>query len=91
MAAKICARHHGSHLRAAARSGLLVAVFTVAGTNVASAYFGDSFLNIPETTGKWQGAHYKNWIRVEESYWPFRPTRMNPGSLCCGARDCEGE
>jgi hypothetical protein len=69
MAAKIRARRHGFHLRAFVGSALLAALFTVAGTDVASAYVGDSFINIPGAPGKWQGARYKNWIRIEASYW----------------------
>jgi hypothetical protein len=59
------------------RNLLLASMVAGAGIGTAWGYIGDSFIRIPGITGSWQGADYKNWIRVEANYWKFRPTRMD--------------
>lgn len=57
-------------LVAAASLAIAVAMFDVAAP---SAYVGDSFMRIPGVSGGWQGEKYKNWIRVDASYWKSTP------------------
>jgi type VI protein secretion system component Hcp len=54
---------------AAARAAIAVVVLSIVGTGVASAYIGPSFLEVPGISGGWQGKKYKNWIRIDASYW----------------------
>jgi hypothetical protein len=55
---------------AAAISRLMAAmVLSLAGTGIAAAYVGPSFLEVPGLASGWQGPPYKNWLRVEANYW----------------------
>lgn len=52
----------------------------------ASAYIGDSFLNIPDQGGHWRGKDHKGWIRAEASEWQGRlqPPMSGPGDFLAG-------
>jgi hypothetical protein len=58
---------------------------------VASAgYVGESFLQIPDLPGGWQGDNYKDWIKFEAREWIETPTcaprQTNPNALVCDER-----
>lgn len=50
-----------------------IVVSAVAGADVASAYVGKSFLQVPGMTGDWQGEQYRSWIRIDGHYWKSTP------------------
>lgn len=52
----------------------------VAWSSLASAYNGDSFINIPGSPGQYRGGGHKGWIRAEASDWLGRLTRLNSGA-----------
>src|SRR5687768_11774241 len=58
---------------------------------VASAgYVGESFLQIPDLPGGWQGENYKDWVKFEAREWIETPTcaprQTNPNALVCDER-----
>jgi hypothetical protein len=69
-----------SRLFAAARTMIAAAAFSLVGANAASAYVGDSFMQIPGVDGGWKGENYKDWVKVEADYWPSR-ARIGLGSF----------
>src|ERR1700733_5623663 len=69
IAAKFGARYHGLNRHARSASTFLAAVLIIAGSGVASAYVGDSFVNIPGRGGNWHSPPFKHWIRIEDNYW----------------------
>jgi hypothetical protein len=81
VAKSVHARRHCFRPSTACRNSLLAVIVTVVGTSTAWAYIGDSFIKIPGVAGSWQGANYRNWIRIEANYWKFRPARFNPKLL----------
>ena len=50
-----------------------VAALSIAGTDIASAYVGPSFMEVPGVVGGWQGENYKNWVRIDSHWWATRP------------------
>ena len=70
---------HVSGLRAVASTviaaclAIAAAIFSAA---VPSEYVGDSFLQIPGVNGGWPGEKYRNWIRVDASYWESDPASL---------------
>jgi hypothetical protein len=65
-------RRHGP--LAAARTAIAAVAISIVGTGVASAYIGPSFMEVPGISGGWQGKQYKNWIRIDASYWGTTPS-----------------
>jgi len=58
---------------AVARTVIAALALSVAATGVASAYIGPSFIKVPGIAGGWRGKKYKNWIRIDASYWASMP------------------
>ena len=50
-----------------------VAALSIAGTDIASAYVGPSFMEVPGVAGGWQGENYKNWVKIDSHWWATRP------------------
>lgn len=51
-------------------------------TQLAQAYIGESFLQIPGANGGWRGQEFRNWLRIESHYWKtddFNPLRQIGG------------
>ena len=69
-----CNRYRGSGALAAARAAIAAVTISIVGTGVALAYIGPSFMQVPGISGGWQGTKYKNWIRIEASYWGTTPS-----------------
>jgi hypothetical protein len=61
------------------RSLLIVTSALVGWSGGASAYIGDSFLEIPGSAGHWTGRDHKHWIRAEASDWPGMLRRIMSG------------
>jgi hypothetical protein len=61
--------HRCPRLRAAARFTLAIGLLSAAGTGLAGAYVGASFLEVPGLASGWQGPPYKHWLRVDANYW----------------------
>jgi hypothetical protein len=59
---------------AAARMAIAAMAISIVGTGVALAYIGPSFMQVPGISGGWQGKKYKNWIRIDASYWGTTPS-----------------
>ena len=57
-------------LCALVRTLIAAAFFSLVGTDIACAYVGESFIDVPGISGDWQGAKYKHWIKVDANYWP---------------------
>ena len=51
-------------------------LLSVAAADVALAYVGNSYLQIPDIDGSWQGKPYKKWIKFEAHYWQGRQSGM---------------
>jgi hypothetical protein len=71
-----CQRHSGD----GARGAFFAATLSLAWASTASAYVGDSFLNIPSSPGHWQGEEHKAWIRAEANEWVGVLRRLNSGA-----------
>jgi hypothetical protein len=59
---------------ATARIMIGAAVLWLAGADVASAYVGKSFLEVPGISGDWKGEKYKGWVSIESNFWKTTPT-----------------
>ncbi len=74
---------HAVHIKrywpTAVRLAIATAVFSVGFTDVASAYVGPSFMQIPNVTGDWKGAQHKNWLKIEANYWKGRGMGLGGG------------
>ena len=69
------------------RVATLVAVICLVWTGSARAFYvGDSFLNIPGSTGHWKGGDHKNWIRAQANDWSgvLRRISTAPGDFLTG-------
>jgi hypothetical protein len=44
----------------------------------AQAYIGPSYLQVLDVDGGWQGADYRDWVRLESNYWNENPPRIAP-------------
>jgi hypothetical protein len=58
-----------SGLRFAMRFGVAVLACSVLSIDAASAYVGDSFMQVPGLKGDWQGKTYGKWVRFDANYW----------------------
>lgn len=61
-------------LPAAARALVAAFALSIVGTGIATAYIGPSFMQIPGIAGGWPGSKYKNWIKIDASYWATAPS-----------------
>jgi hypothetical protein len=55
---------------------VLAVAVSLGGAGAASAYVGDSFLGLPGIAGGWQGAKYRDWVRVSANQWTSAPKDM---------------
>jgi hypothetical protein len=69
IAESICTTRLNSRLHATVRIMAAAAVIWVAGAEVASAYVGKSFLQVPGVSGDWKGEKYKGWVSAESNIW----------------------
>lgn len=58
---------------------LLSAVIGFGFVGFSEAYIGNSYINIPGTSGSWKGEGFKDWVRVEAMSWPTIPVRVFGG------------
>jgi hypothetical protein len=66
----------GRKLLSALRLAVAATVVSIAGTGIALAYVGNSYLHVPGVDGGWPGTPYKNWIKVNGHYWQVKPARL---------------
>src|SRR5690349_24093288 len=75
--------HRRRGLLRANHSVCLAAALATLAAGAASAYVGDSFINIPGSPGHYQGKEHRGWIRAEANDWPGRAAmtrRLSSGS-----------